>query len=89
LSGPKQKLQKLDIQTTEEKTWDAALIFQTVGFVDDGLYFIRNQTPLLKHNLKYGYAHGKPNLKKIDKFQLAGKSKEDADAKLLANLIKK
>jgi len=88
IEWPPKKLQKFEIQTTEEDTWDAALIFQTVGFVDDGIYYIRNQTPFLKHNLKYGYAHGKPNFKKIDKFQVAGKSKEDADKKLIANLSK-
>jgi len=89
IEWPNKKLQKLEIRTTEEDTWDAALIFQTVGYVDDGIYYIRNQTPLLKHNLKYGYAHGKPNLEKLKKFQLAGKSKEVADNKLIANLIKK
>jgi len=87
IEWPNKKLQKLEIQTTEE-TWDASLIFQTVGYVDDGIYYIRNQTPLLKHNLKYGYAYGKPS-KKIEKFQVAGKSKQDADDKLLANLFKK
>jgi len=89
IEWPKKKLKEFKIETTEDEIWDASFIFQTVGFVDDGIYYIRNQTPFLKHNLKYGYAHGRPNAKMMEKFQKVGNSKEDADIKLLDNLIKK
>jgi len=81
---PQKKLERhLKIRAARGKLWDAALLFQSTGLVDDDdHYYIRTQPEYWKKNLKYGYARGKPSQTESSQFQHVGKSKAGADQQL-------